>query len=655
MTLRLRLSLAFLLIVVAPLIAATIIVGRGVPHALNTSAANRLTSAEAAATSWVQQTCVQMRLAAEVLARETAALAGPSRSTAAADIVNRGLADYAAVTGPSGAVIARAGALTGASHPVLGSCSASNPTPGGAEAIADGVDVRTTSGHDLGRAVAAIALDSRTAQRISHAIDAGVTLVSGGRVLASTESGTDARNIASAVSEQAHPRQTAVGHRLAVPVAVPGSGVSVVVSVARSSLRHLEAILIAVLIAAVVLSAALGTWLARLTTRPLTELSGAATRVAEGDLDTEISMPGGDEVGRLAAAFNEMTRELRGYVGEVEASRDRLQDSYSRLGDTLTATHDLSRILDVVLDTAVDSVGASAGAAYVMQPGRDGLQLRAGHGLDERHAGRRLPLGKGIVGTVAANGQPVSGRVGKGDLVPARGEPAAHDVLAVPLRTGSSVLGVLSLYDRKDGRAFGEGDMETIKTFAGQAAVALDNVLLHQEAQQLSITDALTGLGNFRSFQYSLAREIDRAARFGRTLGLLMIDLDRFKTVNDIYGHQVGNDVLVELAERLKSEVREVDIIARYGGEEFVVVLPESDGEGAAHTAERICSAIRDEAFHVAGLNLGVTVSIGAAVFPGHGQNASDLIAAADRALYAAKSGGRDQWRLPAEPGAIGL
>lgn len=634
MTLRLRLSLAFLLIVVAPLLAAALIVDRGVPHALNTSAANRLTTATAAASSWVQQTCVQVRLTAEVLARETAALTAPARASAAGDIVDRGLADYAAVTAPDGTVITHAGAVAGVDHPNLGSCSAPGSSPGAVNAIADRVVVRSIAGHALGQAVAAITLDATAAQHIARAIDTPVTLMAGDRVIASTA-----------------PEH---GDRLTAPVAIPGSDVSILVSVQKTSLHHLVAILVAVLIAAILLSAAIGTWLARLTTRPLAELSGAATRVAEGDLDTEIDVPGGDEVGQLAAAFNEMTRELRGYVGEVEASRDRLQDSYSRLGDTLTATHDLSRILGVVLETAVDSVRAVAGAAYVVQPGRDDLQLRASHGLDGRNAGRRLPLGKGIVGTVATNGQPVAGRVGVDDLVPATGEPSASDVLAVPLRVGSGVLGVLALYDRKDGRTFGSGDLETIKTFAGQAAVALDNVLLHQEAQQLSVTDALTGLGNFRSFQTSLAREIDRAARFGRTLGLLMIDLDRFKTVNDAHGHQVGNDVLVELAERLRTEIREVDFIARYGGEEFVVVLPESDAEGAGHTAERICEAIRREVFHVAGLDLGITVSIGAAVFPVHGQNATDLVRSADRALYAAKSGGRDRWRLAADPEATG-
>jgi two-component system, cell cycle response regulator len=172
--------------------------------------------------------------------------------------------------------------------------------------------------------------------------------------------------------------------------------------------------------------------------------------------------------------------------------------------------------------------------------------------------------------------------------------------------------------------------------------------LLHQEAQRLSVTDALTGLGNYRSFQQILSREIERAARFERSLGLLMLDLDLFKSVNDVHGHQVGNAVLVEVAERLRTEVREVDVVARYGGEEFAVILPESDSDGSGHTAERICRAMRARPFAVGDLELTVTVSIGVAVFPRHGQSGGALVRAADEALYAAKAGGRDQWRTAA-------
>ena len=129
---------------------------------------------------------------------------------------------------------------------------------------------------------------------------------------------------------------------------------------------------------------------------------------------------------------------------------------------------------------------------------------------------------------------------------------------------------------------------------------------------------------------------------------MLMLDLDLFKSVNDVHGHQVGNAVLVEVAERLRAEIREVDVVARYGGEEFAVILPESDIEGAGHTAERICNAMRARPFAVGGLELTVTVSIGVAVFPRHGKAPGALVRAADEALYAAKAAGRDQWRTAA-------
>ena len=128
-----------------------------------------------------------------------------------------------------------------------------------------------------------------------------------------------------------------------------------VLSVDRPQVDGLEALVVAVLVAALVLSALIGWLLARVTTRPLVELSEAAARVAGGDLDTRIAVRSRDEVGRLAAAFNEMTDELRSYITELQTSRDELRRNLARLGDTLSGTHDLGRILTVILDTAISS------------------------------------------------------------------------------------------------------------------------------------------------------------------------------------------------------------------------------------------------------------------------------------------------------------
>lgn len=658
MTLRMRLSLAFLFIVIVPLVIAAVVVGRGVPHALDTSAGNRLDASRAAATSFVRATCVQVRLAAELLARETATATKADRARVAKDVVDRGLGDYAALTDTHGNLLASAGNVAAGTDLADDSCSR-GVASGSDTVITDYVDVQDASGENLGRAAVAVNLDAATAREIAGATDADVTIVATGRDLGSTEPGSTAAALARSATTLSHRDGEKVDDRLAVAVPVAPTKALIVLSVERSEVHGLLAILVSVLLVALLLSAAIGAWLARLTTQPLAQLSDAAARVAAGDFDTTIEMSAQDEVGRLAAAFNEMTRELRGYVGEVEASRDKLRDNLTRLGDTLSGTHDLGRILTVILDTATESVRAAAGAAYITQPGRDSLTLRASRGLEDRNAAPRLTIGQGVAGTVAATGEARQGRVGDRSLglELAEGEPTGSEIISVPLRASSGVLGVVNLYDRTDGRPFDAADLETVRSFATQAAVAIDNVLLHQEAQRLSVTDALTGLGNYRSFQQILSREIERASRFGRALGLLMLDLDLFKSVNDVHGHQVGNAVLVEVAERLRAEVREVDVVARYGGEEFAVILPEGDADGAGHTADRICAAMRAQPFVVGDLELSVTVSIGVAVFPRHGQAAGTLVRAADEALYAAKGGGRDQWRMAADkqPGDASL
>jgi diguanylate cyclase (GGDEF)-like protein len=343
-----------------------------------------------------------------------------------------------------------------------------------------------------------------------------------------------------------------------------------------------------------------------------------------------------------------MTEELRAYIGALESSRDELRRGLVRLGDTLSSTHDLSRILTVILDTAIGTTRSAAGALFVVHDGRDELVLRAGRHLDERGAasGATVRVGDGVTGTVAASGEGIRGSVRDLPVPLSDDEPQAQQLISVPLRTSGRILGVLNLYDRIDGRAFDEADLETIQSFAGQAAVAIDNVLLHQEAQRLSVTDGLTGLTNYRAFQQVLAREVERAVRFHRSLSVLMLDLDMFKQVNDAHGHQVGDAVLVQVAERIREEVRDVDVVGRYGGEEFVVVLPETDLEGARHLADRICDKVRSTPIRTSAGDLTVTVSMGVAVYPQHGDTPSSLVRAADRALYDAKGDGRDRWRV---------
>jgi diguanylate cyclase (GGDEF)-like protein len=479
----------------------------------------------------------------------------------------------------------------------------------------------------------------------------GVTVVIGGQVAGSSlAAGTAARLASVTVGTRRE-----LGGQLAVALAGP-AGATVIVSRAPPGvLLPIIAVLLGVL-AALALAGILGFLLTRRATRPLAELADAASRVAAGDLSVHSEIHGGDEVGRLAESFNGMTAELRSYVGALESSRDELRRNLSRLGDTLSNTHDLGRILEVILDTATSSVRAQAGALLLTNAQRTYLYLTAETGLEGRLRGHadpsgpiRVRVGPGVCGRVALTGESLRATVGyaPGMVHLAEDEPTAHSVICVPLRSAGLVTGVLSLYDPVDAEAFDDKDLDIIRTFAGQAAGAIDNVLLHQEAQRLSVTDGLTGLWNYRYLTTALSREVERATRFDRPLALIILDLDRFKDVNDVYGHQRGDAVLLELAGRVTKLVREVDTVARYGGEELVLVLPETDLAGAEQLAERIWYAVRSHGFGGrTDLSVAVTTSLGISVFPEHGTTAADLLKAADEALYVAKRSGRDCWRV---------
>ncbi|MCW2138460.1 diguanylate cyclase (GGDEF) domain-containing protein [Actinoplanes cyaneus] len=240
-------------------------------------------------------------------------------------------------------------------------------------------------------------------------------------------------------------------------------------------------------------------------------------------------------------------------------------------------------------------------------------------------------------------------------------EPACESYVAVPIcapptgedqEPGPGTLGVLALYDRLGSPGFDDSDLRTLRTFAGQAGVAVHNVRVHEEAQRLSLTDPLTGLWNYRYLREVLRREVERASRFGRMLTVLVLDLDHFKEVNDTFGHPAGDQVLGEFARRIRLGLREVDVAFRQGGEEFVVLLPETDAYGGVIVAERLGALVRDRPVQLDQRRPGVadrtsiSVSIGIAVFPEHGETAQQVLDAADEALYAAKNAGRDTYRL---------
>lgn len=192
-------------------------------------------------------------------------------------------------------------------------------------------------------------------------------------------------------------------------------------------------------------------------------------------------------------------------------------------------------------------------------------------------------------------------------------------------------------------------DRAVLQAIATQLAVGAENSRLYRLTKRLSITDGLTDLYNYRYLQERLDEELSRAQRYDKCLSLLMIDIDDFKRVNDLYGHRVGDHVLAEVGALLKKSVREVDVVARYGGEEFSVILPETDASGAFIAAEKIREAVSAHRFEDAeGVpQIRLTVSVGVATYPVHAKDKEGLLRAADDAVYHAKAAGKDSVRAP--------
>ena len=328
-------------------------------------------------------------------------------------------------------------------------------------------------------------------------------------------------------------------------------------------------------------------------------------------------------------------------VGErlrvVERERVEFRRAVARLGDTLAATRDLGRLAEVALHEAVATVEGAAGVFYSVNPARMRLQARA-------HVNAELEgepeWGAGVAGAVASWGRAV---ISPRDAACEGPEPQADTAVAVPLFSRGAIFGVLAVYGSATGAKYSDDTVETLLALARHTEAAIDNVYLQEETRRLSITDGLTGLWNRREFELRCRQEFERAARFQRSFAVLLLDVDKFKEINDTWGHHGGDSVLVELAGRLAQVTREIDTVARYGGDEFAMLLPETGTEGAAAVGEKIREVVRASPFEFEGQRLPTSVSIGVASYPEDGVSARQLVVAADEALYQAKRGGRDQ------------
>ena len=221
-----------------------------------------------------------------------------------------------------------------------------------------------------------------------------------------------------------------------------------------------------------------------------------------------------------------------------------------------------------------------------------------------------------------------------------------YPIAVAPLVYQEALLGALQVTSADPARLWHENEILLLRTVADQVAVAVNHAGLFAQIQQQALTDPLTGCYNRRSFEIQLEKDLLMARRLQRPLSLIMLDLDRFKHLNDTAGHDAGDVALRQLVDCFRQELRGADSAARFGGDEFALILPQAGADGALLVAERLRQRIEEIAISGFG---NLTTSIGIASFPMHGGTRTDLFRAADAALYAAKRAGRNCVRVASD------
>jgi len=359
----------------------------------------------------------------------------------------------------------------------------------------------------------------------------------------------------------------------------------------------------------------------------------------------------------LAATVGIVVREMKGSksrllgmfdvlnqrTSELEKSQAQIETIYET-SHTLGERLNLDEVVDEILNIVQKILGYRFFSIFLLS-GYNGVSL-----LGEIKDGekKRYPEPEAL---------PLTGRLRElvGSSKPIRIFDAAEDpdsgltadgiksFMAVPMISRGKAIGLMHASSTRMG-AFLDQDEKIFSILAGSAALAVENALLHQKTQELTIVDDLTGLFNFRYFNRKIGTEMMRAKRYRQPLSVIMIDIDWFKKCNDTYGHLFGNRVLQYLAERIKDSIREVDIACRYGGEEFAVILPQTKKADAEMIGERIRRRVESGEIVSADKSstVKITVSLGVATYPENGKTPKELIAKVDQALYLAKGRGKN-------------
>ena len=325
-----------------------------------------------------------------------------------------------------------------------------------------------------------------------------------------------------------------------------------------------------------------------------------------------------------------------------------LVESYRRLADVfhdVLAEQSLDALLDRIADALAELVPHDSLTIYEADESRRVLlPVWARDKWADKILADSCPFGVGLTGWGAEHRESV--RVNQAHLdprtstVPGTPEDEPEALITIPLIARDSIKGALNIYRLGDDASFDDDEFELAKRFGDAAALALDNAQIRARLEHQAQTDPLTGLFNHRAFHERLRQALAEASRSHDVISLLMLDIDDFKRVNDVYGHGAGDEILRSLADTLKDAVRASDVVYRLGGEEFAIVIASRSPESAEQLANRLLECVETTEFNPAGR---ITISVGLARGPEHAMNPRELIACAEAAMMTAKARGKNQ------------
>jgi len=322
----------------------------------------------------------------------------------------------------------------------------------------------------------------------------------------------------------------------------------------------------------------------------------------------------------------------------LERRRASQLEAINAIAQQMTAVLDLNELLSKVCVLVQRAFGVSQ--VSVLLKDEDELVMRANDGMLTPciSEGGHLPATEGPWGraleharTIVENASPHSS---------SRLYVESASQMCIPLVSFGQALGVLVLDSNKK-KFFNANDIQPLESVADICATAIQNAYYVDRVKQLAYLDGLTGIFNRRFFEMRIAEEIERARRLQSGLGVLMIDIDHFKRLNDEFGHLLGDEVLRQVSSILHQQVRKIDVVCRYGGEEFAILLSQTTPQHSLAIADKLRRIV--ETWQFPGVARPVTISAGAANYPEHGLTRDELVQAADAGLYAAKQAGRNR------------